>query len=100
MTIHVFEYGVGGHYWAGILDLNVKMVSQHGKNLFIESGIPNLVGKVASFAFLSHLVQEISLLIVFNMALAAILSRHFKTWKSIQTQNIMNTILLDLQSQN
>ena len=42
-----------------ILDLNLKMVSEHGKNLSIGSGIPNLVGKVASFAFLSHLVQQI-----------------------------------------
>ena len=69
MTVHVFEYGVGGHYWAAVLDLNVKMVSEHGKNLSIGSGIPNLhvVGKVASFAFLSHLVEEISLLMVFNM---------------------------------
>ena len=78
MTVHAFEYGVGGHYWAAILDLNVKMVSEHGKNLSIGSGIPNLVGKVASFAFLSHLVQEISLLMVFNMASAAILGRHFE----------------------
>ena len=79
MTVHVFEYGVGGHYWVAILDLNVKMVLEHGKNLSIGSGIPNLVGKVASFAFLSHLVQEISLLglMVFNMASAAILGRHF-----------------------
>ena len=78
MTLHVFEYGVGGHYWAAILDLNVKMVSEHGKNLSIGSGIPNLVEKVASFAFLSHLVQEISLLMVFNMASVAILGRHFE----------------------
>ena len=78
MTVHVFEYGVGGHYWAAILDLNVKMVSEHSKNLSIGSGIPNLVGKVALFAFLSHLVQEMSLLMVINMASAAISGRHFE----------------------
>ena len=50
-----------------ILDLNVKMVSKRFKNPPIRSGMPNLVGKVASFAFLSHLVQEISLLMDFNM---------------------------------
>ena len=40
--------------------------------------IPNLVGKVASFAFSAHLVQEISLFLVFNMALAAILDLKVK----------------------
>ena len=78
MTVQVFEYGVGSHSWAAILDLNVKMISEHGKILSIGSGIPNLVGKVASFAFLAHLVQEISLLMVFNMASAAILGRYFE----------------------
>ena len=76
MTVHVFEYGVGGHYWAAIL--NVKIVSEHSKILSIGSGIPNLVGKVALFAFLSHLVQEMSLLMAFTMASAAILGRHFE----------------------
>ena len=45
MTVHEFKYGVGGHYWAAILDLNVKMVSEHSKNFSIRSGMPNLVGK-------------------------------------------------------
>ena len=31
MYVHVFEYGDGCHYWAAILDLNVKMVSEHSK---------------------------------------------------------------------
>ena len=60
------------------MDLNVKVDSDCGKNLYIRSGIPNLVGTVASFAFLAHLVQEISLLMVFSMASAAILGRHFE----------------------
>ena len=68
MTVYVFKYGVGSHFWAAILDLNVKMVSERSKNLSIRYGLPNLVGKVDSFAFLAHLVQEISLLMVFNMA--------------------------------
>ena len=68
MTFYVFEYGFGGHFWEAILDLNVKIVSECSKNLFIRYGLPNLVGKVASFASLAHLVQEISLLMVFNMA--------------------------------
>ena len=49
------------------------MVSERIKNPSIRSGMLNLVGKVASFTFLSHLVQEISLLMDFNMASAAIL---------------------------
>ena len=68
MTVYVFKYGVGSHFWAAILDLNVKMVSESSKNLSIRYGLPNLVGKVDSFAFLAHMVQEISLLMVFNMA--------------------------------
>ena len=35
-----------------ILDLNVRMVSERCKILSIRSGCPNLVGKVASFAFI------------------------------------------------
>ena len=54
------------------------MVSERSKNISIRYGLPNFVGKVASFAFLAHLVQEISLLMVFNMASAAILGRHFE----------------------
>ena len=29
ITIHIFQYDVGGHVRGGILDLNVKMVSEH-----------------------------------------------------------------------
>ena len=59
---------------AAILDFKVKMVSEHGKNLSIRSAMSNLLlQKVASFAFVAHLVQEISPFLVFNMALAAIL---------------------------
>ena len=47
---------------------NVKIVSECSKNLSIRYGLPNLVERVASFASLAHLVQEISLLMVFNMA--------------------------------
>ena len=60
MTFYVFKYGVGGHFLAAILDLNVKIVSECSKNLSIRYGLPNLVRKVASFAFLAHLVQEIT----------------------------------------
>ena len=38
----------------------------------------DFVGKVASFAFWHILVQEVSLLMVFNMASAAILGHHFE----------------------
>ena len=71
MTVYVFKYGIGSNFWAAILDLNVKMVSERSKYLSITSityGLPNLVGKVDSFAVLARLVQEISHLIVFNMA--------------------------------
>ena len=54
------------------------MVSEHSKSLSIRSVMSNLVGKVASFAFVAHLVQEISLFLVFNMALAAILDLKVK----------------------
>ena len=78
ITAYVFKYGIRGHYWAAILDFYVKVVSESSKNLSIRSGMPNLVGKVASFAFLAHLVQEMSLLMVFNMASASIFDRHFE----------------------
>ena len=52
ITVYVFKYGVGAHFWAAILDLNVKMVSERSKNLSNRLGM----------------VQEISLLMVFNMA--------------------------------
>ena len=68
MTVYVFKYGVGGHFWAAILDLNGKMVSERSKNLSIRPGLPNCVRKVDLVAFLAHLVQEISLLMIFNMA--------------------------------
>ena len=62
ITVYVFKYGDGADFWAAILDLNVKMVSERSKNLFNGPWMPNLVGKIASFAFfLTHLVQEISL---------------------------------------
>ena len=54
------------------------MVSEYGKSFSIRSVMSNLVGKVASFAFVAHLVQEISLFLVFNMALAAILDLKVK----------------------
>ena len=38
----------------------------------------NLVGKVASFTFVAHLVKEVLLFLVFNMALAAILDLKVK----------------------
>ena len=54
------------------------MVSEHGKSLSIRSVMSNLVGKVASFAFVAHLVQEIPLFLVSNEALAAMLDLKFK----------------------
>ena len=54
------------------------MVSERSKNISIRYALPNFVGKVASFAFLAHLVQEISLKWFSIMASAAILGRHFE----------------------
>ena len=54
------------------------MVSEHGKSLFIRSVMSNFVGKLASFAFVANLVQEIPLFLVFNMALATILDLKVK----------------------
>ena len=51
MAVFVFKNGVRGHFWASILDLNVKKVSERSKNLAIRSGLPNLVEKVASLLF-------------------------------------------------
>ena len=78
ITVYVFKYGVGGHYWAAIFDFKVKMVSEHGKNLSIRSVMSNLAGKYALFAFVGSLFQEISSFLVFNMALAAILDLKVK----------------------
>ena len=59
--------------------INKSRWFQNAVKIFpLDMGLPNFVGKVASFAFLAHLVQEISLLMVFNMASAAILGRHFE----------------------
>ena len=79
-TVYVSKSGVGGYYWAAVLNLKVKIVSGHGKNISIRLVMSNLEGKVASFAFVADLVQEISLFLVFNMALAlaAILDLKFK----------------------
>ena len=70
--------GIGGHFWAAILDLKVKMVPELSKSLSVRSVMSNLAGKVASFAFVAHLVQEISLFLVFNVVLAAILDLKVK----------------------
>ena len=40
--------------------------------------MPELTGNDTSFAFLSSLYQEKSLFLVFNMASAGILGRHFE----------------------
>ena len=63
---------------AAILNFKVKIVSEHSRNLSIRFEMSNLVGKDASFAFVAHLAQEISLFLVFNMALAAILDLKVK----------------------
>ena len=72
------------HWWA-------EMVSEYGKSLSIRSVMSNLVGKVASFAFVAHLVQEISLFLVFNMALAAILDLKVKI---VPKHNALETSLI------
>ena len=46
ITLDVFQYGVDGHFWAAILDLKVKMVSENGKNYFIISIQINLTNLV------------------------------------------------------
>ena len=72
------QYGVGGHVWAAILDLNVKMISEHSyKHPFI-CMMPEITGNDSSFAFMPSLYQEKSLFQVFNMTLAAILDCHFE----------------------
>ena len=58
---------------AAILDLKVKIVPKHNGYYSIRSLVSKLVGNDTLFASLANLVQEISLFLVFNMALAAIL---------------------------
>ena len=74
ITVYIFGYGVGGHYWAAILDLNIKMVSEHSKYISIRSGMPNLVVKVASFDFFGTFGSREITFTVSNMASAAILA--------------------------
>ena len=62
--------------------------------------MPELAGNDTLFAFLSSLYQERSLCLVFNMASAAILGHNLEFESQEQTQNTMNTILSDLQSQS
>ena len=100
ITVFVSQYSVSGHFGAAILVLNVKMVSEHNKNCSITCVMPELAGNDTLFTFLSSLHQERSLFLVFNMASAAILGRHLEFESQEQTQNTMNTILSDLQSQS
>ena len=58
---------------AAILDLKVKIVPKHNGYYSIRSVVPKLVGNENLYARLVNLVQEISLFLVFIMALAAIL---------------------------
>ena len=58
---------------AAILDLKVKIVSKHNGYYSIRSVVPKLVGNDPLYAPLINLVQEISLFLAFNVALAAIL---------------------------
>ena len=96
MTVYVFKYGVGSHFWAAILDLNVKMVSERSKNVFIRPGLPHLVGKVDSFAFFGTFGSRD---ITFNGFQYGV-GGHLGFWRSILFQNIMNIILLYLWCQN
>ena len=72
------------------------MVSEHGKSLSIRSVMSNLVGKVASFAFVAHLVQEIPLFLVFNMALATILDLKFKIESKHNGYYFIRSVVLKL----
>ena len=58
---------------AAILDLKVKISPKHNGYYSIRSVVPKLVGNDTLYAPLANLVQEISLFLVFTMALAAIL---------------------------
>ena len=61
ITVYVFRYGVRGHFWAAILDLKVKMVSEIVKNHSITFLMPEITVNDPLFDFLSHLYQEIPL---------------------------------------
>ena len=81
ITVYVFQYDVGAYFWAAILDLKIKMVSEHSKHysqLVLQCVMPELTINDTLFAFLSHLYQEMSLFLVFNMSPAAILGRHLE----------------------
>ena len=74
-TFHVFEYG---HFWAAIFDLKVKMVSENVKNHSVSLLMAEITVNKTLFDFLSHLYQEMSLFLVFNMVSAAILDSHLE----------------------
>ena len=78
-----------------------KMVSEYNKNLSIKSGMPNLVGKVTSFAFLSTFVSREVTFSGFQYSVG----NHFGPPFEFESQDrlkiiIMNTIISDLPSQN
>ena len=49
ITVHVFQYDVGGHVRGAIMDLNVKMVPEHSINHSITCVMPELTGNDTSF---------------------------------------------------
>ena len=53
--------------------IGIRVIPNHNENYSNISVMPKLVGNETSYAPLVNLVQEISLFLVFNMALAAIL---------------------------
>ena len=69
-------------YIAAILDLKVKIVSKLNGYYSIRSVVSKLLGSDTSYAPLANMVQEISLFLVFNMALAILkngLLKYFPT---------------------
>ena len=61
ITVYVFKYGVGGHFWAAILDLKVKMVSENVKNHSVTFLMPELRRAVhSSHQFFGEVTNQVT----------------------------------------
>ena len=86
--------------------MKVKIIPKHNESYSVISVMPKLVGNNTLNTPLANLVQDISLFLVFNMALAAILKNKLLEYfpatfgKSMGAYFSSNRLILSNQSRN
>ena len=58
ITVYVFKYGVGGHFWAAMLDLKVKLVSENVKNHSVTFLMPEITANDTLFDFFPFCIKR------------------------------------------